>query len=176
MVWNWPHIHLMINHGPVLGTGFGLLLLAGGYAFKSLDVKKAALLTFAAVGLLSVVTYLTGEEAEDALEGATFVSVHFIEHHQDMATFAMVASVLLGLFSVYMLFKSTGSDIPKGMGMAVLAGGLIVSALMAWTANYGGMIHHQEVRPPNQSSEHHEKHAQPIESDTHTSLPGEGKH
>jgi len=175
MVWNWPHIHLMINHGPVLGTGFGLLLLAGGYAFKSLDVKKAAFVTFAAVGILSVVTYLTGEEAEDALEGATFLSVHFIEHHQNMATFAMGASVLLGLFSLYVLFNSKGSDIPKGLGLTVLAGGLIVSALMAWTANYGGMIHHQEVRPPDMSKQLHEKHVQPIESDAGTTLPGEGK-
>jgi len=175
MVWNWPHIHLMLNHGPVFGTVFGLLLLGGGYAFRSNDIKKAALVTFAAVGILSVISYLTGEEAEDALEGAPFVSVHFIEHHHLVATFAMGTSVLLGLFTVYVLFISAGSDMPKGLGMAVLAGGLIVCALMAWTADYGGLIHHQELRPPDQARQLQEESVPPIKPDVRLYIPDDGK-
>jgi hypothetical protein len=71
---NPPHLHLMLNHLPFLGTIFGLGLLAYGIWRDSEDVKKAALGVLVVVALLAVPVYLTGEPTADAVKGLTSVS------------------------------------------------------------------------------------------------------
>ena len=61
---NATHLHLMLNHIPVLGTVFGLGLLVFALWRKSEELKKAALGIFLIVALLAVPVYLTGEPAE----------------------------------------------------------------------------------------------------------------
>ena len=66
---NGAHWHLLINHIPVLGTIFGLGLLAFGWWRKSEEIKKAALGTFVIIALGAVAAFLTGEPAEDTVKG-----------------------------------------------------------------------------------------------------------
>ena len=63
------HLHLLLNHVPVLGTAFGLGLLVFGMGRKSQELKKTALGVFVIVALLAVPAYLTGEPAEDGVQG-----------------------------------------------------------------------------------------------------------
>ena len=43
---NGAQLHLLLNHFPILGTLFGLLVLAAGLWKKSEDLQKAALVCF----------------------------------------------------------------------------------------------------------------------------------
>ena len=63
----WSHLHLMLNHVPVLGAVFGFLLLAYGVWRKNDTLQRAALWSFAVVALVAVPVYLTVEPAEEAV-------------------------------------------------------------------------------------------------------------
>jgi beta-lactamase regulating signal transducer with metallopeptidase domain len=71
---NWAHIHLLLNHVPVLGTIFGLALLGYAVLKRSEALKRAALGVFVAVALLALPVYFTGEPAEEAVQSAAGVS------------------------------------------------------------------------------------------------------
>lgn len=57
------HLHLLLNHYPIIGTIIGIALLVFAYLRKSNEVAKAALGLFAVLGAIAVVVYLTGESA-----------------------------------------------------------------------------------------------------------------
>ncbi len=143
---NAAHLHLMINHLPVLGTVFGLLLLAAGTWRKSEELKRAALATFVLVALAAIATYLTGEPAEDvAKKGANFAGA-FFEKHEDLAGAAMAGSVVIGVAALFGLVWYQGPRLMKPwFGTLVLVAALVVTGLMAYTAYLGGRIGHPEL-------------------------------
>ena len=136
---NLAHLHLMLNHLPVLGPAFGLGLLAFGMWRKSEDLKKTALGVFVIFALLAVPAYLTGEPAEDAVKWLLGVSKAVIEQHQEVAGVAFAAMGALGVLALSgPLLFARGKSVPAWFGSIVLAASLIVTGLMAWTANVGG--------------------------------------
>jgi hypothetical protein len=144
---NGPHWHLLLNHIPVLGTAFSLGLLAFAIWRKSDEVKKAAFGALVIVALLTVPAYLTGEPAEGMVTGLPGVSKTFIEHHEDAATTAFVGVLVVGVGALagLILFRR-GKTVPGWFGSLILVALLIVSGLMAWTANLGGQVRHTEIR------------------------------
>jgi uncharacterized membrane protein len=144
---NATHLHLMLNHIPVLGTAFGLGLLAFALWRKSEELKNAALGVFLITALFSVPVYLTGEPAEDLVEPLAGVSKAIIEQHEEAAVVAFIGLLVLGVVALAGLILSRRNKIvPAWFGMVMLASSLIVSGLMAWTANLGGQIRHTEIR------------------------------
>jgi hypothetical protein len=144
---NLTHIHLLLNHVPVLGTVIGLGLLLYGTWRKSPELKRAAAGLLVVVALLAVPVYLTGEPAEHDVESLPGVSKHLIEEHEEAASVAFTGVLILGVLALTGLFLSRGGrEVPAGFGTTLLAASLIVSGLMAWTANRGGQIRHTEIR------------------------------
>ncbi len=140
------HFHLILNHIPVLGTAFGLGLLAFGLWRKSDDLKKAALGVFVIVAITTIPVYLTGEPAEDGVALLPGVSKAYMERHEEAAGFSFAGGTVLGVVSLAaLLFFRRGRLLPIWVGSSLLAASLIVSGLMAWTANLGGQIRHSEI-------------------------------
>lgn len=140
------HLHLLLNHVPVLGTFFGLALLAYALLRRQQDVLKAALGVFVVTGLAAGVVYLTGESAEELVEGMAGITEALIEPHEESALVALVLAGVLGLAAlVGLLFFRRG--VPDWLGSAVLVLALVAGGAMAWTANLGGRINHPEIRP-----------------------------
>ena len=54
------HLHLLLNHVPVIGAVLGVLLLAAAVMRRSDELGKAALVLFALLAATSVVVFLTG--------------------------------------------------------------------------------------------------------------------
>ena len=141
------HVHLLLNHVPIIVTALATLLLGLGVWRQHgvLNRPACALLIGAAVSALPV--YLTGESAEHAVENLPGVTERLIEQHQDAALVAAVILGLLGLFSLWTLWRFRAADrLPRRMTQLVLTGALIASAAMAWTGWLGGAIRHTEVR------------------------------
>ena len=144
---NPTHLHLLLNHVPVLGTVFGLGLLLFELWRRSEDIMKAALSVFVIVALLGVPVYLTGEPAEDGVKSIPGVSKPIMELHEKAATIAFIGVVVLGLAALAgLILYRRGKLLPSWFGVSVLAASLMVSDLMAWTANMGGQIRHTEIR------------------------------
>ena len=144
---NLTHLHLALKHIPVLGTAFGLALLIFGIWRKSNELKKTALCAFVLIALMTVPAYLTGEPAEDGVEGLPGVSEAIIEQHEEAAGAAFASIGALGVIALLGLFAlRRGKAVPAWFAGLMVIASLAVSGLMAWTANIGGQIRHTEIR------------------------------
>jgi hypothetical protein len=144
---NPTHLHLLLNHVPVLGTAFGLGLLVLARWRNSVELAKTALGVFVLVALLAVPVYLTGEPAEDGVKGLPGVSDPIMGQHEQAATVAFIGVLVLGVVALAGLILFRRSNLmPAWFGASLLAASLIVSGVMAWTANIGGQIRHAEIR------------------------------
>lgn len=159
---NAMHVHLILNHLPVVGALFGLGLFACGGLRKSEDLKKAALVVFVAVAIFSIPVYLTGEPAEDGVKGLPGVSETILEKHEQAGGVTFVLLLVLGSVGLLSLFIfRAGKVIPAALNAGILAMSLVVLGFSAWTANLGGQVRHTEIRPgataPQTDAEHEDE-------------------
>lgn len=145
---NWAHIHLVLNHAPVLGTVFGLALLAYALARRDEGLKRIGLGVFVIVALVALPVFFTGEPAEGVVEGKAGISEPLIEAHESAALLALIAVELLGAVALAGLLFTRGRARPLSapLASATVLVSLIAAAMMARTANLGGKIHHTEIR------------------------------
>jgi uncharacterized membrane protein len=143
---NGAHLHLMLNHLPVLGVGFGLLLLLAAKFGKSTDLTRAGLVVFVLAAGAAGTAYLTGEPAEEAVEEVASVTEQSIEQHEEAATVALVLTGLLGAGALFGLVSYRRQALPPAWftGTALI-GALVAGGAMAYTANLGGQIRHPEI-------------------------------
>ena len=144
---NLPHVHLLLNHFPTVGMviGLGLLLLA--MAAKSNDLKRASLVVFFFIALLTIPTFVTGTAAELALEKTPEVSKTMVEAHETAAFEALWFMELTGVLSWLGLWQYRRlARLPQATLTAVLLLGLASFGMMSRAALMGGEIRHPEVR------------------------------
>jgi hypothetical protein len=143
---NLAHVHLILNHIPVVGTLFGLTLLTAAYITRSPVLRTAALVTFVIVALSAVGVFLTGEPAEEIVEGIPGVVKSVVEQHEAAGKVALIGALALGAVSLFALAAARKPGALQSFaGTAVLAVSIGAMALMAWTANLGGQIRHPEI-------------------------------
>ena len=144
---NPAHLHIILNHIPVIGIPFGLALLFWGFLRKSNEVKRAGLLVFVAIALVTIPTFLTGKAAEDMVEHLPGVSENLIENHERAATIALIAtSVLGGLALLRLLIPLRFVAVGAPMSILVFVFSLGVAGWLGRTAHLGGQIRHSEIR------------------------------
>lgn len=141
-----PHLHLMVNHLPVLGTPFALVLGAVGLLRRQDVLVRAALVTLLVVAGASWAAARTGDEAEDIVEELPGVSEERIHRHEEAAEWAARGGEALGLVALVLLWTGRRRG-PSRAGVAILL--LLAAGLAGWlayTANLGGEIRHPEIR------------------------------
>lgn len=144
---NWAHAHLLLNHVPVLGTVFGLSLLAWAMLRRNLGVQRVALGVFVAVAMLALPAYFSGEPAKDVVEQATRVSDLAVEAHEHAALVALISVELLGLVALGGLHAARRHrPLSAAVTRAALFVALVTAGLMARTATLGGQIRHLEIQ------------------------------
>ena len=159
---NPAHLHLMLNHLPIVGTAFTLVLLVMGLLTKSEQIKRAGLVFLVLIALLAVPTYLTGEPAEESIQKLAGISGGFIEQHEEAAQTAFIAQIALGVAALIgLLISRRGRPLPNWLAGGLLVLTLAIAGLMARTANLGGQIRHPEIRtsqapasPAHEKEEH----------------------
>jgi len=149
---NASYLHLLMNHLPVLGSLFGLLLLLLAIGIKNEQLKRISLGCFVLVAVLTAPVYLTGEPAEHYIEDHQVpVEEAYVEPHEELAWTSFMVAGLLGLIALggLVAFRQA-PELPNWLIGVSVAGGLIVVVLMARTADLGGQIRHTEIRaaPP----------------------------
>lgn len=149
---NPAHIHLLLNHFPVIGTILGFLLLLVAILTKSTPLKRGSFGLFVLIALLALPVYLTGEPAEEIVEGQPGVSQQIIEEHEDSALLSLIAIEALGVVGLVGLVGYRRRDrLPDYLVWSVAILAIVGGGLVARTANLGGQIHHSEVRPGYQA-------------------------
>lgn len=71
---NSAHLHLLINHFPIIGSIIGGFVLGYGIWSKSIQTKIAAYYVLLASTAGAVIAYLTGEGAEEIIENVQGIS------------------------------------------------------------------------------------------------------
>lgn len=145
---SWTHLHLALNHIPVLGAPFLMLLLAWGCWKRSRDLTRTALWWFVAFAVLAIALKFIGDfAAEEASERLRPVG-DYVTAHEQSADQATTGVFLLGIASAVAVFlgRETRST-PAWILGVVLFLALGTTLLMARAANLGGRINHPEVRP-----------------------------
>lgn len=103
------HVHLFVNHVPVIGTIVALATILIGVALKQASVRMVGLGVYVVVSLAVVPTFLTGEPAEEQIEHIAGIEHSTIETHEESAETALVVTIVasvLALVSLVMMWKS----------------------------------------------------------------------
>lgn len=139
------HLHLILNHVPVIGLGFVIVILLIALWRNNSDTAKLGL-TFA-VGLAAVaaLVFVTGEPAEEAIEGVVGVSESAIHSHEEAAEAALIAVGLAGAVSLLALALYWHRSLPRWVISTALVVTFGASGVMGWAANLGGQIRHTEI-------------------------------
>ena len=140
------HFHLAFNHVPVVLVPVAVVMLAYAMASRSADLTKGALALLIVSMLFGAAAFLTGEPAEEAVEGLVGISIEAIEAHEGVAPIAAAATALTGLFALVILVKWPSGGSPASMRIATLVVAIGAALLLAWTAYLGGRINHPELR------------------------------
>jgi hypothetical protein len=143
---NAAHLHLAINHLPVVLVPVGLALLAFAVLRKSEDLMAAGLSVLVLSAATGAGVYLTGAPAEEVVGQLPGVSHEVIETHEEAAVLAAVATGLAGLLALVVLVARRGRQpLPGWMLLATLATAALAAILLARAANLGGYIRHSEI-------------------------------
>jgi hypothetical protein len=151
---NLAHIHLLLNHFPTIGTIIGIGLFLVGLAAKSDDLKRASLVVFLGIALLTLPTYMSGNAAQEVIckgqpKGPCTdpgVSKALIEKHEGAALLAFIVMEFTGAFAWLGLWQYRRiSHFPPAVLAAVALLSMVTFGLMIQAASIGGEIRHPEI-------------------------------
>ncbi len=144
---NWAHVHLMVNHFPVVGVFGAAALLVYSLAKKSEEIKRVSFGLFVLLALITLAVFSTGLAAEDTVKKLPGVTEASIGRHEEMAELTLVLMETMGIAALagLLFFRESGA-IPKWIVVIVLLLSLITAAVVDLTANLGGQIRHTEIR------------------------------
>src|SRR5687768_15790112 len=97
---NWPHVHLLVNHVPILGGFFALLVLAWGWLRREPAVVRLALGLFVLLSAASIAVHSTGERAVDTALHLPDVTRALIDRHESAAGKATTVYFVAGLLAL----------------------------------------------------------------------------
>lgn len=140
------HLHLLLNHFPVVGAVLGVLLLSYALVRKSSDLTKVAFGLFALLGVVAGVVYLTGGSAEEAVENLPGLSETLLERHEEAALAATIVMGAVGAIALFLLLVFRRRAVPRAMITAALLVAVGGVGVLGYAANLGGQIRHTEIR------------------------------
>ncbi|MBK7434761.1 MAG: hypothetical protein IPI66_13290 [Chitinophagaceae bacterium] len=143
---NSTHLHLLLNHFPIIGTLIGSCLLIWGIIRKQESVKFSAALILTFMAVIAIPVYLTGEPTEETVEDLAGVSESMISLHESAANLAIWLMGITGIASLATLLLDRLKHKAAGIGyILTLVISLACFAAMARTGYYGGQIRHTEL-------------------------------
>jgi uncharacterized membrane protein len=146
-----PHLHILLNHFPSMGFVFGLGFFITAIAFNNDLMKRACLVLFVILGVLSIPTYISGAASMWALNGDPGSPKSLINHHRDIALLAFIGLGITGCVAWLILWRvRTGAVLSNRSLYVVLGLALVTFYFMAEAGHEGGFITHEEIRGAEQ--------------------------
>ena len=144
---NEAHLHMVVNHFPIIGTIFGLGVLVTGIFLKNNVVKNVAYVLFIVAAIFGAVSMATGEGAEEIAENLPSVTEQFIHEHEEMAEKLAIVLYALGLVSLIGLYLNIKNQAKANL-VSYLAAVIAIAGVFIGkqTGTTGGEIRHTEIR------------------------------
>jgi uncharacterized membrane protein len=140
------HIHLMLNHLPVVGAPLLVLLLTIGLLRGSRELVTVSLVLAAGLALVTGFVYITGEPAEELVEHAPWFRKTIVETHEEHATVSLISILATGVLATAALALRRRPRAGSRLARLTWVGLVLSSILLGWTGWSGGQIRHEEVR------------------------------
>lgn len=139
------HLHLILNHVPVIGMVFALLILGVAAWRRNDGMGRLGLAVMVGLSLVTAVVFLSGEPAEEAIEGVAGVSEAMIHPHEEAAEAALIATGIAGVLALMALSAYRRRALPRWLTGAAFTAALVSTTMLGWAANLGGQIRHTEI-------------------------------
>lgn len=144
---NDAHLHLVVNHFPIIGTLFGLGILIAGLVLKNNSVKNTAYIVLIVAAIFAFLSMYTGEGAEEMVEDMPNIGHQIIHEHEELAEKLALLLYATGIFSALALYTSIKNNkFSKIVSYITLALALGASVLGSSVGTSGGQIRHTEIR------------------------------
>jgi len=146
---NDAHLHLVVNHFPIIGTILGLGILIAGIILKNNTVKNTAYVLFIVAAIFAAFSMGTGEGAEEMVEDMPSVGKQIIHEHEEMAEKLAVVLYFLGVISLVGLYTNiknkakAKANLVSYLALTVACVGVF---LAQQTGTTGGEVRHTEIR------------------------------
>lgn len=144
---NWAHTHLLVNHIPILGGVFAVLLLAWGWIRGEPSVVRLSLFLFVVLAGAAIAVHATGERAVEVAERLPDVTRALIDAHESAAGKATTVYFVAGLAALAGLiaFRRRPS-LPAWYVALMFLLGAANAVMIVRAGLLGGEIRHTEVR------------------------------
>ena len=145
-----PHLHIVLNHFPFIGTMFVLGLLIASVYMKNDGMRRVSLILFVVLGLLAIPTYITGAAAGWAYQGRPDMSNELLQAHRDAALMAFTFLGLTATVAWLVLWRERRYARVSNAGTyAVLGLGIVAFLTVVETGSLGGTVLRPELRGGN---------------------------
>ncbi|NIP29484.1 MAG: hypothetical protein GTO02_03820 [Candidatus Dadabacteria bacterium] len=144
---NPVHLHLMLNHIPLVGVGFVILLFVIAIFLRSNQLINISLIFVILVALWAIPAHQTGELAEEYVENLPSYSEQLVYDHDIAADIAFIFTEVVGVLALISLIsRRFHKKFSHKITILTLLGLIVCGVLLARAANLGGKIHHPELR------------------------------
>jgi uncharacterized membrane protein len=143
---NGAHLHLLVNHFPIVGNVFSILFLVWALVRKNKELMLFALGFIVLVTITGYISDFTGDKAEDQvkeLPGITKDSIEAHVHAADLSLNLLYATGAIALLSL-ILFKRNKKPAKIFIYLTLILA--LTTAFFLYRTGYlGGMIRHPEI-------------------------------
>ena len=144
---NDAHLHMVVNHFPIIGTILGLGILIAGRVLKKNSVKNTAYYLFIVAAVFAAFSMGSGEGAEELVENMPSVGKQIIHEHEEMAENFAVVMYVLGFCSLLGIYFDYKNHVKAKLVAAIVLIIAMVSVIFgSLVGNSGGEIRHTEIR------------------------------
>jgi uncharacterized membrane protein len=142
------HLHLALNHVPVLGTVFVAVALVVSLWRKNAEFVRLSLWATMLISGASIAIKFTGDAAwEDLRPWPQPYDGARVERHESAADQATTGVFVAGVAAAAVLFIARRRpQVPAAQAGMVVTFLLVTFLLMARTANLGGQLRHPHLR------------------------------
>lgn len=147
---NDAHLHLVVNHFPIIGNFFGIGILIAGMFLKNDSVKNTAYILFVIASIFGALSIATGEGAEEIVEDFPNIGKAIIHDHEELAEKFILVLYATGVFALISLLAIIKKfRLAKIFSFITLVLALISGFLSIKVGTSGGEIRHTEIRENN---------------------------
>lgn len=151
---NQAHLHMVVNHFPIIGIIIGMIVLGVGIATKSALSKRIGGLILIGSSLFTFPSFETGEGAEEIVENLPGVSENLIEKHEELAEQFMGfvwAIILIGVLSLLSEWKM--KKFTNWLYISLFVISIFATYFAKQVGTSGGEIRHTEIRKASAQQE-----------------------
>ena len=146
-MFSMAHVHLLLNHIPVMGAIFITVMFLIALVFKNVFLQKVSLWFLVGVALATAATYVSGDGAKSAVQSLHLVPDAMIAAHEQAARYGLIFMFVVGIVALGgILLYSRKPVLPLYFRALVLIILLISIALFTYISFLGGLIMHPEIR------------------------------